>query len=184
MRVEEYGKSVTTAGFKLNETVVPREFISKARTAVQPSLIQLFDATSVAGSTHLLFATINALKAFKQGRGIAQSLDVEVLLYVSAQRQISKAIRRTGLQTDGTEVAAVLIADDDRGLAEAEQRLMAFMPGKRDDSVLDVSENKRKRLMELYGVTELELQAVSDSSMEDVLPWLIVERCALLDVRR
>jgi len=184
VRVEEYGKSVATAGFRLNEAIIPREFILKARVAVQPSLVQFFDASSVAGSTHLLFATINALRAFTQGRSIAQSLDVEILLYVSAQRQIGKAIRRTGLQAEAAKVAAVLVADDDHGLAEAEEQLVAFMPGERDDSVLEVSENKRKQLMELYDITELELQAISDTSMGDALPWLIVERSALLEVRR
>ena len=184
MRIEEYGKSITAVGFRLSEAVIPREFILKAKAAVDPSLVQFFDATSIAGPEHLTFATINALKTFKQGRGLAKSLEVEILLYVSAQRQISEAIRRTGLREDSSEVAAVLIADNDRGLVYAEERLVAFMPGKRDDSVLNVSEKKRDWLMKLYDVTELELQAVFDSSLGDALPWLIVERCALLDVRR
>ena len=184
MRVEECGKSIAAAGFRLSEAISPRGFILKAKAAVAPSLVQFFDATSIAGSVHLLFATINALKAFKQGRALARSLDVEVLLYVSAQRQISEAIRRTGLRDDSSEVAAVIIADDDLGLIKAEEHLVAFIPGKRDDLVLDISGKKRDWLMDLYGVTELELQAVSDPSLGDALPWLIVERCALLDVRR
>ncbi len=184
MRVEECGKSISALGFRLNEAISPREFVFRARAAVDPVLVQLFDANSIAGAIHLLFATINALKAFKQRRALAKSLDVEVLLYVSTQRQISEAIRRTGLRDGSSEVAAVLVADDDQGLIEAEQRLVAFIPGKRDDSVLEILEKKRDWLMELYGVTKLELQAVNDPSIWDPLPWLIVERSAILCVRR
>ncbi len=183
MRVEEYAKSITVAGFRLNEAIVPREFVSKAKAAVQPSLIQLFNADSIAGSVHILYAAVNALKTFKQGRNIAQSLDVEVLLYVSTQRQIRKALEITGLQNDSTKVAAAIIADDDHRLAEALGKLEAFMPGLRDDSVLDISEDKRRRLMELYDISQLELETVG-SGVVDALSWLIIEKCALLDIAR
>ncbi|MEM2094256.1 MAG: KEOPS complex subunit Cgi121 [Candidatus Bathyarchaeia archaeon] len=167
----------------MNEPIIPKQFVSIVKEAVQPSLVQLFDADSVAGHIHIVFATINSLKAFMQGRRIANSLDVEILLYVSAQRQISKAIEKVGLRVDTARVAAVIIADDDKHLEEAGKRLDSVIPGRRDDSVLDISESKIARLMELYDVNELEMQAV-DLALKDALSWLIVERCALLNVRR
>jgi KEOPS complex subunit Cgi121 len=184
MRAEEYGRSIEALGFRLLVPAQPKELVEQTRAIAYPALIQLFDARNIAGPEHLLFATVNALNAFMKGRNIAQSLDVEILLYVSAQRQISKAIKMVGLTSETLEVAAVVVAEEDEALNAAVRRLNGGIAWRREDSVLYPVGEKRKRLMEMYGVTELELKTLSEANSMDALPWLIVERCALLRLRR
>jgi tRNA threonylcarbamoyladenosine modification (KEOPS) complex Cgi121 subunit len=183
VRVEEYDKYVSTLGFRLRYPQAPKELVARAKTDTYPCMVQLFDADSIAGSTHLIYASVNAFKAFRQGRNISQSLDIEILLYVSTQRQISEAIRKVGLQPSTSRIAAVLVAENEQILNEAEFSLEASILGERDDSVL-APEGKRKRLLQLFDITDKEVEALANSKVGDVLPWLIVERSALLDVRR
>ena len=82
MMVDEYGKYVDIRGYRLREAVDPKPFIDSARSVCHPALAQFFDAGKVDGREHLFFAAVNAIKTFSQGRNIAETLDVEVLLYV------------------------------------------------------------------------------------------------------
>lgn len=183
--VDEYGKCVQIIGYRLRQTIDPEGFIEAARDACRPVMAQFFDAETLAGEKHLFFATLNAMKSFSQGRNIAQTLDVEILLYASTQRQIAEAIRMVGLRPQTITLAAVLVGDNEEAVASAAKRLEPLVPGDRDQSVIDrFNEEKLITLMEIYGIDENELGALFGIGAGEALPWLIVERVALLDPKR
>ncbi len=144
--------------------------------------IQLMRADRIAGKEHLLFAAKNAARAFRQRYKRAHSLAVELLLYASCQRQITKAIQILGVETQTHEVVLAAISDKSIGSALVDSVTKALQ-GSPDDQVLEVASGKKvKGLMEVYGVTPLELEA-SKFPREDensVLKRLIIERSALL----
>jgi KEOPS complex subunit Cgi121 len=157
-------------------------FMERVRTAVKPVTVQFFDADRVAGSMHLTYALLNALQAFNQRRNLSKSLEVEVLLYASGQRQIGKAIEMLGLRRDTTTLALLLLGSSAKAINEAEAQLVDLVPGKRDDRVLALDrEPKRSGLKTLFGVTDLELAALPPRlNRRQALAWLIVERGAIL----
>jgi KEOPS complex subunit Cgi121 len=157
-------------------------FMERVRTAVTPVTVQFFDADRVAGSMHLTYALLNALQAFNQRRNLSKSLEVEVLLYASGQRQIGKAIEMLGLRRDTTTLALLLLGSSAKAINEAEAQLVDLVPGKRDDRVLALDrEPKRSGLKTLFGVTDLELAALPPRlNRRQALAWLIVERGAIL----
>ena len=59
---------------------------------------QLLDAGRVLGRDHVVSAFEHASRAFGQGTNSTGSLEVELLLYVSGERQISKAIDLAGVK--------------------------------------------------------------------------------------
>ena len=65
------------------------------------SLFQLFDPDSVFSKKHLILAYENAAAAFKNRTNRSRSMSTEMLLFASAQRQISEAIRLSGAK-DGS----------------------------------------------------------------------------------
>lgn len=147
--------------------------------------MQFFDADTLAGEAHLFFATLNALKSFTQGRGIAQSLDIEILLYASAQKQIGEAIRLVGLQPQTSKMAVVIVGNDEPDTVIATQRLEPLVPGIQDESIFSkIDSKKMKFLKHLYGIDVPELETLSSINEKNALQWLIVERTALLDARR
>lgn len=178
--VEELGKVVGIAGFRDARVGDVPAFIGAAKARLPGIESQFFDADRVADWEHLFFAALNALKAFRAGRGLAQRLDMEVLVYASCQHQIAKAFGIVGLRPDSVRVAVVLIGDNEAEVRRGVE-LVAGVVGVPDDSVLLVDQAKFERLREVFGITDLELSAVMD-------PWdrftaakmLVVERCALV----
>ena len=77
------------------------------------SSVQFFAAKHIAGRQHLYFAAINALNSFKKKTNISESLAIEALLYASAQRQIEKAVKMLGIKQNTSEVAVLIIAENE-----------------------------------------------------------------------
>ena len=97
--IEEAGKYVEITGFRNVDVKDAEEFVEAARgDAPKSGWVQFFDADLVATWQHLYFAVLNALLAFRSGRNVSKSVAMEAMLYASAQRQISKALRLMGVK--------------------------------------------------------------------------------------
>ncbi len=70
-----------------------KELLGKASSK---ETLQLFDPKSVFSIEHLMLAYENATIAFKNHTNRSRSKSTEMLLFASAQRQISEAIRLSG----------------------------------------------------------------------------------------
>jgi tRNA threonylcarbamoyladenosine modification (KEOPS) complex Cgi121 subunit len=109
---------------------------------------------------------------------------MEILLYVSTQKQIGEAIRLVGLKPQTSKMAAVVVSDNELMASQVIQRLESLVPGVQDSSISSKIESRKiKSLKHLYGIDAPELEALS-STNENAFKWLIIERSALLDARR
>jgi tRNA threonylcarbamoyladenosine modification (KEOPS) complex Cgi121 subunit len=180
--IDEYQKAVEITGF-CNVSISDAKKISQNLQSKLPNNceIQLFDADLVATWQHLYFATINALMAFKNGRNISKSLALETVLYASAQGQIQKALENIGVKPETKNVAILLICQKSESAKtglEATAKLLGAQP---DESVLELSPAKIKRIRKAFDITDAELEAKSANvGSEKVLVDLVVERVALL----
>jgi len=186
IELHEFNKYLSIQGF--TDVRIPNinTFFTRIRTEIEPNPIQVLDASFVAGEKHLLFAVLNALNAFEQGHNISESLEVEVLLYASGQRQIRKAIERLGLKPATSEIAVVVIAATKDAVKGSEAKVAGIVPGKREDNVLRLQEGKAKRLMEAFDITDTELEVASENreTLWEALEGIIIERSALLAINR
>jgi KEOPS complex subunit Cgi121 len=147
-----------------------------------PSLIQIFNAEHIAGKKHLFFATINALKAFAQGRNISDDLEMETLLYASGYRQIDKAIELLGYKASSSKLAILIISSKQKDAEEAEKKIEKFIPGIRHDDVLEIlKESKVEKLCTIFQISKLELDTMAETNInrKTTLLWLIIEHNAL-----
>ena len=142
-----------------------REFLSKI-----PDGCVLINSDYVVDLDVLKFAVQKALKSWKEGRNVAKTLSMEILLYVAATRQINKALK-IGLKEGINRVIVV----DVSGCIEKLKKL-----GFREEEVLKVDEEKIKRVADFYEIGEEELNLVG----RDKLPLLIRERIALFDITK
>ncbi len=134
-------------------------------------ICQIFDAGVVCGKEHVMAAYEHAKKAFQNGDNITRSIEMEMLLYVSAMRQIDEAIKFAGAKEKG-EYAIFMY-----GLPEERAKEVVMSLGlKIDDSVLLPDLNKIKK----FGITEKELKTVDKSRYAE----LVLEKMALLDVMK
>jgi tRNA threonylcarbamoyladenosine modification (KEOPS) complex Cgi121 subunit len=173
---------VSIGGFREVSVADVDDLLSSVRGAVKPALFQLFDADSVAGWRHLFYAAVNAVKAFDGETAVSRSLEMEVLLYASCQDQISQAFEVIGISRATERVGLVVLSKDAGEAGEAFVRISGVL-GRADDSVLEMDEAKFEGIKSVFGVSDIELEAVGGPRIE-ALTWLVVERGALLPLRR
>lgn len=147
--------------------------------------VQLVKADLIAGPEHLQFAARNALYSFKGERRRSKSLAVELLLYISCQRQIAKAIKFLGVDSKDSRVALIALSDSKDAIQELASQAESVIDGERDDSQIEIgSKQKMAKLQESYRVTAKEMEAARPEGETEtsVLKRLIVERSAFLDI--
>jgi len=157
-------------------------FLSRLGRAAETAVFQVFDAGMVAGWEHLFFAAVNAVRSFESVTPISRSLGIEALLHASCQDQISRAFEVMGVSEDSERVALLVLAEGP-GAAELAYERVAGLLGDEDDSVLKVSGEKFASIVEVFSISNAELEAVG-GPLKKALGRAMVERGALLGLRR
>jgi KEOPS complex subunit Cgi121 len=129
----------------------------------------LIDADYIVDLGVVEFAVEKAVKSWKNRKNIAKTLPMEILLYVSATRQIRDAVK-LGVKEGKNKVVVVVLKD------ECIDKLKEL--GFEECEVLKTDEEKVKRIKEFYSIGDEELNVVG----VEKLPLLIRERIALFDV--
>ena len=182
---EELNKKIAIIGFSNVKLENINTFLEQFRKENKGAPIQFFDARHVAGPQHLYFAALNALNAFEKKTNISNNLEVEALLYASAQRQIQKAVKTMGIKQDSTEVAALIMAEDGNKKSGYLRIVSENVPGERNDSVLELTNKKIEKIKKLFNIsdTEFEAKLKKEGLEKEALTDLVIERMALLVTR-
>lgn len=136
--------------------------------------IQAVDASKVADRQHVEDAVRQSIRSFADGRNIATNLGVELLLHLSACRQIQKALN-LGVQKGERDVLFIVVGTK-TAIERSTQKLNQLIVV--DPHVIDYREAKREALMQTFNITEEEVRAVGGFHR---IPELVRERLALFD---
>ena len=171
----------------INENVDPRVILRAAQQEFKlDATVQFVDLDRTAGHTHILFATYNALKAHVLDKMISRSAAIEILLYIAAERQIAQAFERMGVQKD-TRMVAVIAAGSSGVLSLVEDYLRNSFNHECSDGLLDEwTEQRAMTILKVFSVAPNEIETVtrSGNSTQKPIQRLVIERSALLAVRR
>lgn len=132
--------------------------------------VVLMDADKVCGTGHLESAVFHARRAFERGTNASNTLGMEVILYASGERQISKAKKKMGLHQDTERIALVVLGPDDLEVDQALRELDL----RRDDGLLDCTLEKGAS----FGIDAAELKAVGEEMLAD----LVLEKVAFVEI--
>ena len=136
--------------------------------------IQAVDATKVADRQHVDYAVRQSLRSFADGHNIATNLGVEILLHLSACRQIQKALN-LGVHKGEMDVLFVVVGTT-KPIERSTRRLNQLIVV--DPRVMDYREAKRGPLMQAFNITDEEVRAAGGYHR---IPELVRERLALFD---
>ena len=140
--------------------------------------IQVFDARIIYGTAHLNSAVQHALRAIKRKTNSTNTLDKEIMLYASGERQIKKAILKMGIKKGCEEIALVFLNKDitsnDKISDDILKIILNQLDLKLDDSVL---EGNYQKLLD-FGLSKDEIETVTKDKYE----LLILEKVAMVDV--
>lgn len=146
--------------------------------------IQLLNADKVATWEHLFFSAISALKSFEGKYNLAENLPVELLLYVSANRQINLAIDNFGLSPNIKHIAVVIFAERLNFIEKGFEKIKAFLSSEEDIKLLDIDDDKFKILQDSFAITQEEINNLADNesfkSKIDTLVKIIIDRGAMV----
>ncbi|MDO9539228.1 MAG: KEOPS complex subunit Cgi121 [Methanocalculus sp.] len=149
------------------------EVLRKIREISRSHCIRIvcMNATMMAGRSHAEEAIRQALLAEKEGTMTARSLEMEVLLYASGQRQTSLAMN-FGLHEGEMTTWIGLIPHS----GEVWGELAEFMTIINDEE--EIPPDRILLLQELFGITDKEIETVGTRRINE----LVIERTALLNV--
>jgi len=128
----------------------------------------LMDAGMVCGVDHLDSAVFHARRAFERGTNASNTLGMEVILYASGERQISKAKKKMGLHQETAKVAVVVLGPEDV------DQVLDDLDLERDDSLLECSLEKAAA----FGIERKELETVGEEMLTD----LVMEKVAFVEI--
>lgn len=128
-------------------------------------IIQLLNADSIVSKNHVIHGVNQAFLAFERGENLAKDISVEIVLRISAQRQISKAFKMLGLREGQMNLCAVMINCDD-----CASRISSLFD--LDESVMEPDFDN---LASVYKISKEELD---NMSVEDI----IIDRITKLTV--
>jgi tRNA threonylcarbamoyladenosine modification (KEOPS) complex Cgi121 subunit len=183
--LEDFKQQLTIAGFRDVKIKDVDKFLQMVKGKTDIS-VQFFDALLIAGWEHLCFAALNALNAFKNKVSISNSITMETLLYASAQRQIKEAVGLMGIKSSSNCIAVLILTETPKQASTTLQIVAQLVGGRRDDSVLDFTDEKIILLKRLFKISNVELEAKLEGkgAEKKALTDLVFEHMALLVTQR
>lgn len=141
-------------------------------------IIQVFDAHLVYSRTHILSAVIHAIRAIKEKRNRTNSIEMEILLYASGERQLKHAISKMGVKEGKNREIVLLILDTSYtyDLSIIKSEVLRELHIHQDDSVI----NGNLETLNRFGISQKEINTIMKHKYED----LILEKIALVDIMK
>ena len=140
------------------------------------SLLQICSAKNIISPLQVFVAAEQALNAFENNTTFSDSLGLELLCRLNAERQIEKAIKAAGLK-NGKNVACLVVVSS-AGRAKKHLAEIASKISMREKKI-DLKKNSSS-VMNHFGITKKELETLSD--LENPLEAAVIERIALLNL--
>ncbi|MFX1481978.1 MAG: KEOPS complex subunit Cgi121 [Promethearchaeota archaeon] len=146
-------------------------------------IVQLLNGLLVADESHLLSAAQNAVNALNGNYMLTRTLDVEVIVYASAQRQIGKALDEFGI-FDGLEnVAAVVIGHGQNKVKQTLDKLITIV-GEEFSTPFEATRERFNRIKEHFQIDDIEIATFTNSTDEierqKALSKCVVSRVSLV----
>ena len=189
MRVEQVGtdgkdKFIGIAEIHNSNSLNQDELVRLATSLSNDSLtIQLLNGSLIADEIHLLSAAQNALNAQLGDYMLSRSLDVEIIVFASAQRQIGRALDMLGVH-DGLDEIAVVVVGPDIISVEKTIRVLVEKIGAEIVPSFPATSERIGRIKDHYQISDKEIKAISDSnnleSQIAALARCIVSRVSLV----
>jgi len=138
---------------------------------------QAFEASSIAGKEHLVHSSRLALTAHAAKRNFASSLNIELVCWTAAERQIARAFEKVGIHKGCKGLAILALGDSRAQVRRALVSICRELGIERDDGVLELTRGKVSNLCKVFSISDDELKVAP-------IQKLVLERVALLALER
>ncbi len=140
----------------------------KEAAANFPQGIAICSSQLVAGASHVEWILRQAAESWVAGLSLANNKSIDLLMRISCQRQITKALEASSLG-NVSEVVVFGLCKSQGSLDTVEEKLIE-LGGLPNDNIINHDQKRLKFLKEFHGLP--------DWIISDQLPWLLVEKSA------
>ena len=134
--------------------------------------IQGFNADMIYGKDHIISAVDHAIRSISQNTNTTNSLEKEILLYSSGERQLKLAIPKMGIIRGNSKIALVFIGEN---LSKKSiDEFLKIHKLNQNDKVLEGDIETLKN----FGLNKNEISTVTKDKYKN----LILEKVALVDI--
>jgi len=159
------------------------ETVSSIESSYNLSLV-LVNPKILATEIHGVIAAKYALKSFKHRTNVSKNLDLETLVYISANRQIKEAISIAGPGGIFSSVSVVIISKNPKSIEKALEELLQREQGTLDNSLLDITKDKVDHIREVFSIKDEELKVTLAETQEEALVKCTLSRLALFHIKK
>ena len=184
--ISEFRQHIWISAFNTVPGSIEELFRSSAEKYPDVS-VQLVDMDRVPGQRYLTLAAVNAVKSFHSKQPIAKTLGMELLVYVSGEKQIDVALKRVGVTPRTRRVVALAVGGSGDEVSGAAKFLAETLGQVSSDQLLDDwPESRIENVRSDFGIGERELRAVmrKREPVTSAIERLAVERSAMLAARK
>ena len=153
------------------------DFLAKVGNFAEKNslIIQVFNADMIYGKDHIISAVEHARRAIERKKNTTNSLEKEILLYASGERQLKLAIPKMGVKEGIGNITFVFVNDKKSNIPEQiTSDLLKLLILKRDDKVLEGNKDTLRN----FGINENEIETVT----KEKYGYIILEKVAMVDI--
>jgi len=136
--------------------------------------IQCFNSDMIYGKKHLISASEKAIRSFENKSNSTDSIQMEILLYASGEKQLKHAIPKMGIKKGNSNITILIIYEKNKDIKIIVKEIIDYLNLKRNDDLLNGDIDVLKR----FGFKKSEIETVSKNKYED----LILEKVAMVDI--
>jgi tRNA threonylcarbamoyladenosine modification (KEOPS) complex Cgi121 subunit len=134
-------------------------------------ILQFFDPDIILNEDHIFSAIYFMLKAFQEGINISNKKNIELLLYLSANRQIKKALSFVGISERNLKEKELyyIIISEDTDIEEINEKIIKILDAKNVEFNLNHQTfEKFNKVRDFFKISDEELTVVLNSYGIDV----------------
>lgn len=177
MKCIDLGDEIYACYLGLQKVMVddPVKFMEKLKASFPHIIVQAINAKFVAGHRHLELVLKQTLEAKRRGILYAKSPELDLLVRISCDTQISRAIKTVGIEKGVQNI--VIVALGKKECAESiKDGLRSY--GKISDEVIQLTTDKMRTLIRHHGLSKSYVKAVVQTKAR--LASVLAERAAVL----
>jgi len=160
------------------------ERLNEIYESLRPSICQFFNANRVISALYVAAAVSAAIIAWESKMNVAKKLEVEFLVRLSAQDQISRAIELVGVSYETERVGVCIVAKSIEDVEAAKSRLETLLNCKLVPFVDNQSSHILNELSRIYDVPEQVLKSIQADSEFRALELFLIEKVAISLISR
>ncbi len=161
-----------------SNNLTQEELLDIAKSMSNDSLtVQLMNGLLSADDAHLLSAAQNAVNAQSGKYMLSRTLDVEIIVYASAQRQIGRALDELGVYDSVENVAVVVIGNDRKSVEQSLEKITTKV-GKELSNPFEGSKERFDRIKTHFNIDEKEICTFTDSD-DDIERQKALSKCVV-----